>query len=139
MAELPAGDIPSIVQGALKVIGQVSAFVNAMKDLTEQHEQLRERFERLEREQEELRGREAAARRESEEAAEALAELRAAYEALLTEHETCSRTLHRLHEERSDDSPGRPRAGPYRTRPPVSDDPPGSGDEHRPGTPGKDR
>ena len=71
MAELPAGDIPSIVQGALKVIGQVSAFVNAMKDLTERHEQLRERFERLEREQEELRGREAAARRESEEAASA--------------------------------------------------------------------
>jgi len=107
MAELPASDIPSIVQGALKVIGQVSAFVNAMRDLTEQHEQLRERFERLEREREELREREAAARRESEEAAEALAELRAAYEALLTEHETCSRTLHRLHEERSELLEGR--------------------------------
>jgi len=107
MAEPPAGDIPSIVQGALKVIGQVSAFVNAMKHLTEQHEQLRERFERLEREHAELREQEAAARRESEEMAEALAELRAAYEALLTEHETCSRTLHRLHEERSELLEGR--------------------------------
>ena len=104
MAELPASDIPSIVHGALKVIGQVTTFVNAMRDLTEQHEQLRERFER---EQEELREREAAARRESEEAAEALAELRAAYEALLTEHETCSRTLHRLREERSELLEGR--------------------------------
>ena len=107
MAELPASDIPSIVHGALKVIGQVTTFVNAMRDLTEQHEQLRERFERLEREQQELREREAAARRDSEEAAEALAELRAAYEALLTEHETCSRTLHRLHEERSELLEGR--------------------------------
>ncbi len=110
MAEVPAPDIPSIVQGALKVITQVSAFVNAMKDLTEQKEQLEARVERLERERDELREREAAVRRESEETAEVLAELRGAYEALLIEHEGCSRTLLRLREERPVLFEGRRRA-----------------------------
>lgn len=107
MAEPPATDIPSIVQGALKVIAQVSAFVNAMKDMTEQNEQLQERAEQLEREREELHEREAAARRETEEMAEVLAELRGAYEALLIEHEACSRTVHSLSEERTDRFEGR--------------------------------
>jgi chromosome segregation ATPase len=110
MAELPATDIPSIVQGALKVIAQVSAFVNAMKDLTEQNEELQARVEGLERERDELREREAAVRREGEETAEVLAELRGAYEALLVEHENCGRTLLRLREERTVLFEGRRRA-----------------------------
>jgi chromosome segregation ATPase len=105
MVELPESDLPSTVQAALhaalKVTGQVSAFVNSLKELTERHEELRERFERLEREQEALRQREAAATRESDESAEALAELRAAYDALLTEHESTRQALHKLSEERT--------------------------------------
>jgi chromosome segregation ATPase len=106
MSELPASlpassELPSVVDAALKVIAQVTTFLYWTKELTERHEQLRERFDRLEREQDELRQREAVARRESEETAEALAELRGAYEALLAAHETNRQTLQRLDDERA--------------------------------------
>jgi len=99
MAELPTSDLPSMVQGALKVIDQVSTFVKAMNYLMEKHEDLQQRFARLEREHEEVRQREEAARREAEETTEALAELRSAYEALIIEHEVGTRAFAKLQED----------------------------------------
>ena len=86
MAELLASDLPSI-HGALKVIGQMTAFVRAMTDLMEKYEDLKLQFERLEQEHEEVCRREEAARREAHETADTLAKLRLAYEALIIEHE----------------------------------------------------
>src|SRR5262245_17770175 len=86
VAELLASDLPSI-HGALKVIGQMTAFVKAMTDLMEDYEDLKLRFERLQQEQEEVCQREEAARRKAHETADTLAKLRLAYEALIIEHE----------------------------------------------------
>jgi HAMP domain-containing protein len=81
-------DLPSIVRAAIRVIDQVGAFVNAMRTLTEEHEDLRQRFGRLARDHEDLQEREAVARRDSEDTSRALADLRRSYEALLADHET---------------------------------------------------
>jgi chromosome segregation ATPase len=99
MAEQPASDLPSMVQGALKVIGHASSFIRAMIDLMEKHEELEARFERLEQEHVEARQREEAARREAEETAAAFAKLRSAYEALIIEHEVGKGAFHKLHGE----------------------------------------
>lgn len=98
MGELPASDLSSMVHGAMKVIGQVTAFVQAMNDLMEKHENLQVRFERLEQECEDVRKREEAARRDAEDAAEALAKLRLAHEALIIEHEIGRGVLHERQE-----------------------------------------
>src|SRR5436190_7150032 len=94
--EQPASDLPSMVQGALKVIGHASAFIRAMIDLMEKHEELQVRFERLEQEHVGARQREEAERREAEETAEALAKQRLAYEALIIEHEVGRGAFHKL-------------------------------------------
>jgi|SRR5215831_13215855 len=87
MAELPTSDASSMVQGALRVVGQLTAFVKAMNDMMERYEDLQLRVQQLTRENEEARQREEAARREAKETAEALAKLRLAHEALIIEHE----------------------------------------------------
>lgn len=101
MSEPSGIDLSAIVQGPLKVIDRIGTYVTALRNLMEEHEQLRGRFERLERDYGALQEQEAAARRDLAESAEALAELRGAYEALLVEHEQRSRAVRGLEEERA--------------------------------------
>ncbi len=98
MLELQDRDVPSAVQVAEKMVGDVDALVSSMKELMGQHEVLRERFDRLECENEELRRSEESLRRESGEAAQAFTELRASYQALLTESEIRRHALQELRE-----------------------------------------
>jgi chromosome segregation ATPase len=98
MLELQDRDVPSVVQVAEKVVGDVDALVGSMKELMSQHEVLRERFDRLECENQELRKSEESVRREGEERARAFVELRASYEALLTEADVRRHALQELRE-----------------------------------------
>src|SRR5262249_53576267 len=77
----------------------VSDFVKTMNELMAKHEDLQLRFAQLEREHEEVRHREKTARREAEETAEALGELRLAYEALIIEHEVGTQAFQKLQED----------------------------------------
>jgi chromosome segregation ATPase len=82
------------------MVGDVDALVSSMRALVDQHEALRGRFEQLEREHAELqRNCAAPVERANEETAEALAELRAAYEALLVEFDARNQTLRELRTE----------------------------------------
>jgi chromosome segregation ATPase len=82
------------------IVSDVDTLVSSMRALVDQHEALRGRFEQLEREHAELQ-RSCPERvvTANEETAEALAELRTAYQALLVEFEAQNQTLRELRAE----------------------------------------
>ena len=83
-----------VVETARRMANHAGALISLVEELASEREQLHLCCERLERERGELREAETVACREREEAAEALAELRCAYEALLQEYEASQRALH---------------------------------------------
>lgn len=83
-----------VVETARQMANHAGALISLVVELAGEREQLYLRCERFECERDELRESETAVRREREEAAEALAELRCAYEALLQEYEASQRALH---------------------------------------------
>lgn len=99
MLELQATDLPSASQAAQTMVDDADAVFSLMRRLMDQHEMLRERFVRLECEHQELSRSEENVRRENEERAEALGELRAAHQTLLAEYETRSQALQELGEQ----------------------------------------
>lgn len=83
-----------VVETARQMANHAGALISLVEELAGEREQLHLRCERFECERDELRESETAVRREREETAEALAELRCAYEALLQEYEASQRALH---------------------------------------------
>jgi chromosome segregation ATPase len=77
----------SVVETARQMATRVGVLAGSVERLAREREQLRLECERLERECGELRESETVVRRERDETAETLAELRCAYEALLQEFE----------------------------------------------------
>jgi chromosome segregation ATPase len=100
MLKVQDGNARSFVSAADKMIGDMDVLVAGMKQALDQYDQLRERFDQLNREHQQVREGEERLRAEREEATEALAELRAAYEALLVQYENNSQALCKLGEER---------------------------------------
>lgn len=81
----PSGDVRSLIQAARRQWDELGALLGTMEKLTAEHEELRARCERLDQEHERLRLSDETARRERDETARSLAELRLAYDALLAE------------------------------------------------------
>jgi chromosome segregation ATPase len=82
-----------VVETARQMATHVGVLIGSVEQLAHEREQLRSQCERLERECSGLRESETVVRRERDEAAETLAELRCAYEALLQEYEAGRREL----------------------------------------------
>jgi hypothetical protein len=81
---------------AQRMLGDLSGLVKSLEELSVTNEELRIRCERAEQDYQGLLKSEEDTRRERDDAAEALAEVQAAYSALLSAHEASAKELQRL-------------------------------------------
>ncbi len=101
MIDVNADRIASVVEVIRSLVTDWDGFIRQIESLTREHEQLRGRSEWQEQQLRELAESLERARREAEESARTLAELRAEHQTVLREHEDLLRS-HRELCERSD-------------------------------------
>ena len=83
----PRGDLRSVVHAARRLVDDLAGLLASMEALVVDHEQTGARCARLEQQHEELRAQDERLRRERDDVARGLTELRAAHEALLKQQE----------------------------------------------------